>query len=405
MALHRISIRANPLAERINHWPTTSAYYVVFIIIGIGAALLGPSLPSLAQNTDSLLGDMSMMFSARAVGYLLGALVVGRWYDRGAGHPLMGVMLIVTAIIFSLVPVASAVWILAVLFVCIGISESIVDVGGNTFLAWLHQEKVAPFMNGLHFFFGVGGFLAPLLLAQVLISTGEISWSYWILALLTLPVALWVFFLPTPKPCNIEEIVNKKLTKIEKRMFASIVIFLALFVGVEVSFGGWIYSYGITTGLTDETGAAYLTSVFWAAFTMARLISIPLAIRIKPIYQLFCSTLGCIASLGFILLFPNSLFVLTASTVGVGVFIATVFPTTFSFCEIRLGITGKLSSWFFVGASVGVMSIPWLFGQFLERLGPYSIIIAMTVTLILALLVLLVIYWVFLRGIEHESVQ
>ncbi len=405
MSSNRISMRANPLTERVGHWPTTSAYYVVFIIIGVGAALLGPSLPSLAKKTGSLLGDMSIMFSARSLGYLLGAFVVGRLYDRGAGHPLMGVMLLATAIIFALVPVASTVWILAVLFVLIGLTESMVDVGGNTFLAWLHQEKVAPFMNGLHFFFGVGGFLAPLLLAQVLIRTGDIASSYWILALLTLPVALWLFFLPTPQPHNIKEIVNKKLTKTEKRMFASIVFFLALFVGVEVSFGGWIYSYGLTTGLTDETGAAYLTSVFWAAFTMARLISIPLAIRIKPIYQLFVSTLGCIVSLGFILLFPNSLYVLTASTAGVGLFIATVFPTTFSFCEIRLGITGKLSSWFFFGAGVGAMSIPWLFGQLLEQLGPYSIMVAMTVTMFSALLVLFVIYWVFLRCIESERVQ
>jgi hypothetical protein len=34
----------------------------------------------------------------------------------------------------------------------LGMAEGALDVGGNTLLVWVHQEKVGPFMNGLHFF-------------------------------------------------------------------------------------------------------------------------------------------------------------------------------------------------------------------------------------------------------------
>ena len=88
--------------------------------------------------------------------------------------------------------------------------------------------------------------------------------------------------------------------------------------------------------------AAYLASVYWTSFTLARLISIPLAIRLKPIQMLFVLTIGCLSSLGRILLFTQSLIFLVIGTAGVGIFIADVFPISLSFLENRLGVTGQI---------------------------------------------------------------
>ena len=35
-----------------------------------------------------------------------------------------------------------------------------------------------------------------------------------------------------------------------------------------------------------------------------------------------------------------------------------------------MAITGKVTGWFFVGASAGGMSLPWLIGQLFESIGP-----------------------------------
>ncbi len=60
-------------------------------------------------------------------------------------------------------------------------------MGGNTLLVWVHREKVGPFMNALHFFLGVGAFLSPIMIAQVVLLSGGIRGAYWALALLMLP--------------------------------------------------------------------------------------------------------------------------------------------------------------------------------------------------------------------------
>ena len=51
--------------------------------------MIGPTLPGLAENTNTQLGQISILFSARSVGFLIGALAGGRIYDRLPGHPVL----------------------------------------------------------------------------------------------------------------------------------------------------------------------------------------------------------------------------------------------------------------------------------------------------------------------------
>jgi fucose permease len=70
---------------------------------------------------------------------------------------------------------------------------------------------------------------------------------------------------------------------------------------------------------------------------------------------------------------------------------ASVFPTLYSMAGRRMSISGQVSGFFFVGASLGAMSLPWLVGQLFEVLQPEAMMVCLFVVLALAL-VLLVIY-------------
>ena len=72
----------------------TAAYYLAFVALGLASASLGPTLPGLAENTQTHLREISFLFTARSLGYLLGSFSGGRFYDRKPGHPVMGLMLI-----------------------------------------------------------------------------------------------------------------------------------------------------------------------------------------------------------------------------------------------------------------------------------------------------------------------
>ena len=177
---------------------TTIGYYIAFVGLGLVGASLGPTLPGLAANTHTQLSAISILFTARALGYMGGSIVAGWVYDRRQGHPLVALAIVLMALLMALVPWIGLLWLLVGILLLIGLFEAIMDVGINTLIVWLHRPNVGPMMNALHFFFGVGAFVAPLIVAQVILFSGGISWAYWIFALTLLPIALWIGRLPSP---------------------------------------------------------------------------------------------------------------------------------------------------------------------------------------------------------------
>jgi len=367
----------------------TAAYYVAFIALGTTGAVLGPTLGDLAENTQTQLSQVSLLFTATSLGYLLGSFFSGRLYDRAPGHPVMAAGLFVLAAMLGLAPLAPLLWLLVATFVVLGVAQAAVDVGGNTLLVWIHGDKVPPFMNGLHFCFGLGAFLTPIIVNQSDLLSQDITWAFWALALFMLPVAVWLLRLTSPTGQSDSE--DGSARQADHRLLALMVVFFFLHVGAEMSYGGWVATYAENTGLVSESGARYVNSAFWGAFTLSRLMSIPVAFRFRPGAILLGGLLGCVGSLAVILLWPDSLTALWVGSIGMGISIAPMFPTSISLAERRMAITGQVTGWFLVGASIGSMSIPLLIGQLFEPIGPQVVIAIILIDVILALGVLMAI--------------
>jgi len=269
--------------------------------------------------------------------------------------------------------------------------EGTLDVGCNALLIRVNREHIGPLINGLHFFFGLGAFLAPLIVAQAILLEGGIRLAYWALAALAIPPAVWLLRLPSPAIRTQEEVAGDRPAP--SLWVALVAVFFFLYVGAEASLAGWVFTYavgqfgeGLTGGAftTLNANAALLTSGFWGAFTVGRLLGIPLAARFKARDILRVDLLGTLVSLGVILLWPHSWLAVWAGTLGAGLFLASIFPTTLAFAERRMTITGGVMGWFLVGAGVGGMVLPWLIGQLFEAMGPEITIIAILVDVVLA---------------------
>ncbi len=385
----------------------TASYYAAFVALGLTGASMGPTLPGLAANTQSTLAQVSFLFSARALGYLFGSLMGGRLYDRRAGHPVMALALTGMVILMLLTPLVSQLWLLTGILLLLGLAESIMDVGGNTLLVWVHRREVGPYMNGLHFFFGIGAFLSPILIAQMMLMSGGITWGYWLLAVLIMPIIMLLLRQPSPP---LQKMADHKdeahQGQVNYLLLGLIVLFFFLYVGVEMGFGGWIYTYLTSTGLANITTAAYMTAAYWGAFTIGRLLSIPIAFRVRPRYVLLVDMIGSLVGLGIMMLWPTNLTAMWIGILTVGVFTASVFPTTITLAERRMPITGQVTGWFFVGASLGSMFLPWLTGQLFEQIGPYSMLVIFMIDMALALGVLLVLISTFsVRPTEPAQVN
>ncbi len=347
------------------------------------AAVIGPALPYFAGRTGALLHEVSILFSAGSGGYLAGSIIGGRWYDRLPGHRIAAAALLGIAVTLAISPLISLLWVLALVQLALGFAQGALDVGGNAMLVWVHGRRVGPYMNALHFFFGVGTFLAPVLVAQSVLRSGGIAWGFWVIAGGILSVALWVLTIPSPLPPARKQ---EKIENPDPLLLGLIVAFLFLYVGAEVGFGGWVYTYALELGLAGEVTGAYLTSAFWGAFTAGRLLSIPLAARLHPRWMLAGDLLGALGSLAVVVLFPTSIVLLWGGTILLGFSLASIFPTILTVTERRMTLSGATTSWLFVGSSLGAMFWPWLMGQFFDWVHPRAVMAVVLVDLALAFL-------------------
>jgi FHS family Na+ dependent glucose MFS transporter 1 len=365
----------------------TAAYYLAFILLGLSLGAEGPTLPKLAENTASTLDQISLIFFSGSLGYLLGSYISGRIYDRLPGHQFMAGVIVLLGIAIAFVPIAPSLGILLVITLIAGFAKGAIDVGGNTLILWVHQEKVDPFMNGLHAFFGLGAFIGPRIVAQALTVTDNIYWVYWTLAIAAFPIAVLVWSLPSPSPRAMPE--EHKAAPLPVLPLAIMVLCFVLYVGAEVGYGAWIYTYALQLGLGTEITSADLTSAFWGAFTLGRLIGIPVSKRLRPISILYIDFAGCLLSLGLILLFRDSVAILWIGSILLGLSFASIFPTFLTLSEERMHVTGTMAGWFLVGGSIGGMILPWGIGQAFVRIGPSAMITIVFITVVFNLLTLI----------------
>ncbi len=364
---------------------TTGLYYAGFVALGFSIASLGPTLPGLAQNAQTSLSAIGILFTARSLGSLIGSVAGGRIFDRLRGHSIIAASFLCIAIMTALTPFSSTLWLLAALLFVTGIAQGMLNVGGNTLLMWLHGRGVGPFMNALHFFFGLGTVMIPVIIAQFVERQDGIIWIYLFLAVVVL-VPTVVAFLPSPTAAVVSH--RQEETRRDALLILLISLVFGCYQGATISFSGWIFTYVTRLDLVNETNAAYLTSVYWGALTLGRLAAIPISIRYEPIQILRADFTGALISLLPMLLWPESLTAVIITSAGLGFTLASIYPTTMTFAERIMPISGGVVGLFAVGNYVGSMLVPWIIGFLIESAPPWSMTVVLMIDMLIALVVL-----------------
>ena len=354
----------------------TIGYFSAYFILGAVIASLGPTLLELSQNVGVTVAQIGVLFSARSFGFLTGSFIGGSLYDKFPGHKMMAVILLIGAAMMMLLPSIHILVILAIVIFIVGFAMGATDVGSNTMLVWVRKKEAGPYLNMMYFFAGIGSFAAPLYLGKV-----NLTWGYIGIALFIIPIAIWLFFTPSPK---IPDYITKHESKITNYgLFIGFAILAFIYIGVEISFGGWIFTYFTTSNLGPQATAYTLTSIFWLSITIGRLISVPASSRIKEQILVSIYLLGAIISVAIIRFFPNIPIAIWVGTIGIGLSIAAIFPTTFAFIQKKLKISGKHNGVVWAAGSLGAMTMPVLIGQEIDKIGP----LAMMTTILLAYMI------------------
>ncbi len=383
----------------------TLGYYIAFICYGLTVAVIGPTLPALAQQTHSVLAEMGALFVAGSAGQTLGTIAGGRIYDQRPGHRVMGLAQLSIGAFVLLVPVCASFWLLLAIWALKGFADGLVNTGGNTLLVWTHGNRVAPYMNGLHFCFGLGAFLAPLLVAQVIGNPDGYRWAYWTLAgaaaLASLPLLASI---RSPQRGHVQFANAEEMASFDRAYYplvAAAALFLFFYVGAELAFAGWAYTYTVSLKLAGPVGAAYLTSGFWLLFTVGRLLSIPRSARFAAQSIVLMDLSACLGIVALAIAVPGSSLVWWIVALSLGFFMAALWPTGFALAGRWIPFTARASGIILLGDSLGAMTLPWLAGQVLGSVGPRAMVFLVFGALVLDLFAFLAM--LRLRPRAHSS--
>ena len=362
-------------------------YFLSTALMGWILATRGAIMPQLSALTGASLSQTGLVITTSSLGFMVANLFGGRLYDKFKGHLILGISLLATALVLSLIPFMKSMVAVLVIFFFWGITRSLVILGVNTLTIWLYVEKPGPALNLTNFFFGVGAFTAPLLVSNLLSVNNGFAWIWWISALAFTALAPLVFLIQSPPirqitPPNPRSAAPKSVKEFRRLIFL-IALFLFFYVGAEIGFGSWLTTYAQVRLPLDQLSRSYqLTSAFWIAIMVGRLISIPLSARIPARRLLWFLVAGCFFCLLLILIGGSNWQIMLIGSFLLGTCMAPIFPLAFALAEELLEVNATISSWLFIGASSGALFFPLILGRLLEFTDPSNIIFAL-LTLVL----------------------
>lgn len=234
--------------------------------------------------------------------------------------------MIVTIVTVFLFPLFANINIMYFIIFVAGISNGTIDTMGNCWIIHLWGVHNPPFMQFLHFAYGLGAFIAPFLVNPFLLNKEtdnqlsvsnssepdligtsndvKIQWPFIILSILYLLVLVIfiVIYIYYPEnsihPSRIkrdDNVLDQNEKKDKYKLNSPLSKWLNIFViciatismhayvGVEISFGSLLSPFAVKSNLhMSKSEGSFLTSTYWATYTFLRIFSLIGIIYLSP---------------------------------------------------------------------------------------------------------------------------
>jgi len=310
---------------------------------------------------------------------------------------------VIICLAYIFVPLCRYWWQLSLSFAAVGFGAGIADVGAHTMIVWIWGDRSGPFMQLISLCFGIGCLGIPIVIDALIALTGGIIWPLWIVGLLWPITCLSLFVrspmspgsahghshhsVPTDDQTEGAQVQQDAPVEDKKRHLSIIwliSLFIAIYTGQELSYGGWLFTYATDRGLADTTGAAYMTSCYYIALTVARLVAVPISNYIRPLHLIAIDLAGSFLCCVILILVPSSVVMLWAISALLGIAMAATWGCAFALPP-DLGIanvTGKDTAIMISGVALGEMVMPALVALLFQKFGTTSLQWSLAISLI-----------------------
>ncbi len=377
-----------------------AATVLVSASIGLSIGALGPTLPVLHGRLHAPLDGLGLLFGANFAGSLVATLAAGPLLDRRPARPLLvtGVACMMLGLV--LLPLATSLPQAIMALALAGLGSGTNSIGAAVLTARLFGGRGGRALSLINMGFGLGAFIGPLVAAAVLNAVHDYRPIFVGIAA-TLLVPLVVYTLqPMPGPAGDHAVAGR----ISRRAWRSVALLAGVtfvYLGAEIGFGGWIYTYLRQTTTVSVTTASWATASYWLALSVSSLAAAvrPRRIAAEPLV-LWCATASALVALA-VLLGRGNIGLELASAAALGLFLGPIYPLSMaSGAGLVATAAGRVAALVIASSQLGGTILPWVQGLLLAHDPAWGA--AMTVSACLTMALLQLAFLRSRRGLEAE---
>lgn len=299
--------------------------FIAYFAMGLYLILIGSALPLMKAEYGISYRVGGLMMSAQQVGYLvIGVFIsmIARRFPVKTVYLSFGILAFVG---LALMMVTGNPFVLLFAMLLTGICKGSTCNFGNQFVSTLSGGN-ASLLNLSQAFFAVGACAAPLV-AMLCGASWRLSFA------ITIAVGVVMFVHGLRVEIGSDAYIREESTQtvdfsfLRTKIFWMCAIILLCYLAIEGSVMGWLVTYFVDSGATDESTAQLLATALWGALLVGRFASAWLSTRFRPHHMIAVMSLG--VALCFTgLMMSHTMIPMAVSTIGLGLFMAGMYGTT-----------------------------------------------------------------------------
>lgn len=372
--------------------------YLGFVAVGIIANIMGPALPAIRTDIDINYSQGGMLLSGQFIGMLITSIIGGYLIHKTGKKAFMlsGSVLLITGLLGCLT--AKSYLFLYMFNFITGFGYGIYELGINVLCADSSEENKGSDMNFVHFFYGIGAIIAPMI---ALVCTRYLgSWRYCFGFALIAPVIVSILLLryridgSKEASCNGDKPAVKGANPLASPLLWIAGLAMFFYVGVEVSTGGWVTEFWNSSLPDSAIPASFTATVFWMSLTIGRLFSGRIADRIGLTRYILAASCGTLLLSVLWRLLPQGSWTLLLIA-ALGLLCSGQFPTAMAVVTAHFRESSGMAAGFIsVFAGLSGFFIPSGIGRLADIFG----ISVLTLAVMLLSIMLVIFTYIFRRA-------
>jgi fucose permease len=315
----------------MNHVASTNRLILLtclgIMIFGMVSATLGTLQPywvSIGLNPE----QTAYVALGQAVGMILASLIAGPLCDiKGKKTGLMlGLGSLLIAMV-ALTHVAGFVPIISTLFL-VGLGGGILVTSVNALLSDISAERRAAVLNFVSVFFGLGGLLAPFLVANLLSRNSNesaVQFFYVMAALVAITLAIYAATKMQPPTGQRGFKFSEAGELLGRPALWLLVVYMFLYISCELNYWNWLTRHLMAQGVKASVAQNILSFGFALGMLLGRVAVLPILMRVSVVTVTLGATV-LMALTTFCVLQTNDPVFVGAAVFFAGMAMAPVFP-------------------------------------------------------------------------------